>query len=68
MYFLIICTGIVIGILLAIITFLATRKYTVPIERTINQIDNKLKQKGEIYIEEDDKRELENYIDTLPRE
>lgn len=60
--------GIVVGILLAIVVMLTTRKYQVPIERTIKQVENRVKEKGEIYIESDDQKEVENFINNLPNE
>lgn len=60
--------GIIVGLLLAIIVFLATGKYQVPIQRTLKQTENKFKEKGEIFIEEDSQKEFENFINNLPSE
>lgn len=61
-------SGIIIGLLVALIVFLAVRRYQVPVERTIAQLENKTKQKGEIFVETDDDRELENLLNNLPTE
>lgn len=60
--------GILIGLLLAVIVFLAVRRYQVPIERTIAQLENKTKQKGAIFVETDEDRDLEDLLDNLPIE
>ena len=60
--------GIIIGLLLAIIVFLATKKYQVPIERGISQLQNKTKQRGEIYTENEELEDLKHYINNLPPE
>ncbi len=57
--------GIITGLLLAIIVFLGTKRYQNPIERTIKQLENKTKQTGEIFIETDEQRETENFINNL---
>ncbi len=60
--------GIIIGLLLAIIVFLATKRYQNPIERTMAQLQNKTKEHGEVYIEDDLKRDLDELLDNLPKE
>lgn len=60
--------GIIIGLLIGIIVFLSIKRYETPINRTIKQIENKLTEKGEIYIESDEKADLEAYLENLPKE
>lgn len=60
--------GIITGLILAIIVFLSIKRYEIPINRTIKQAENKFKEKGEIYIESDEKQDLEAYINNLPKE
>jgi uncharacterized membrane protein YciS (DUF1049 family) len=60
--------GIIIGLLLAIIVFLAVKRYQVPIERTIKQAQNFTKERGEVYIEDEGVQDLEAYLETLPKE
>ena len=60
--------GIITGLLLAIIVFLASRRYGNQIERTLKQAENSLREKGEIYIDTDEKKELEILLDNLPIE
>jgi len=60
--------GIIIGLLLAIIVFLAIKRYEVPIERTLKQAENSIRQKGEIYILDEDREDLEAYVNQLPTE
>lgn len=60
--------GILTGLVLAIIVFLATKRYETTINRTIKQVENKVKEKGAIFIEEDSQKELENFLENLPKE
>lgn len=60
--------GIVIGLLLAIIVFLATKKYQVPIERTIKQAENFTKERGEVFIPKEEDEEFQHFINNLPKE
>lgn len=60
--------GVIIGLLLAIIVFLSVKKYQVPIERTIKQLENKTKEKGEIFVESEQDEELKAFLDGLPSE
>lgn len=60
--------GLIVGLLLAIIVFLATKRYQVPIERNLKQVENKVKEKGEVYIEDDGVKDLETFLDSLPKE
>ena len=60
--------GLISGLLLAIIIFLATKRYQIPLERSISQLENRTKEKGSIFIEEDENRELEALLDNLPKE
>ena len=60
--------GILIGLLLAVIVMLSVRRYQVPIERTAKQVENKFKQHGEVYIEDEGVQDLEAYLESLPKE
>lgn len=60
--------GVIIGLLLAIIIFISVKRFQTPIERTLKQIENKTKERGEVFIEEDEKVELEHFLDNLPKE
>lgn len=60
--------GIIIGLLLAVITLLTVKRYQNPLERSIKQLENKVKEKGEIFIEEDTERELDELLNNLPKE
>lgn len=60
--------GILTGLLLAIIVFLATKKYETPINRTIKQTENKFKERGEVFIEDEEKLDLEAFLNGLPKE
>lgn len=60
--------GIIIGLLIAVIVMLSTRRYQTTIERTVEQIGNLTKEKGEIFVETDELKEVENFINSLPTE
>lgn len=60
--------GIITGLLIAVIIFLSTKRYQIPIERTLKQLENKTKEKGEVYIDSEEKIELESYLDSIPKE
>jgi len=60
--------GIIIGLLLAIIAMLSVRRYQTKIERTIKRVENFTKEKGEVFVDEDSKLELESFLDSLPKE
>lgn len=60
--------GIITGLVIAVIVFLAAKRYQVPLDRSLKQMENVVKEKGEIYIETDEKQEFENFISNLPKE
>ena len=59
--------GIVLGILIAIIVFLATKRYQAPVETILKQLENDFKPKGEIFIESEEDKELNDFLDSLPK-
>ncbi len=63
-----VCIGIIVGLLLAIIVFLATKRYQVPIERTVKQLENKITEKGAVFMDTPESIEIENFIEELPVE
>lgn len=60
--------GIIIGLLLAVIVFLATKRYETTITRTIKQTENLIKENGEIFTPDDDVEDLKDWINKLPSE
>lgn len=60
--------GIIIGLLLAVIAMLSVRRYQAPIGRIGKRLANLTKEKGEVFIETEEDRELENFLDGLPKE
>ena len=60
--------GVVIGLLLAIIVFLATKRYEIPIKRTFKQAENLVKEKGEIFIEDENVENLKEWLNNLPND
>lgn len=60
--------GIIVGLLVAIIVFLATKRYQLPIERTLKQLENRVKEKGAIFMDTPESIEIENFIEELPVE
>lgn len=60
--------GILTGLLLAIICMLSVRKYQIPIERISNQIENKFKEKGALFVEDDGVEDLKAWLEKLPEE
>lgn len=60
--------GIIIGLLLAIIAFLSVRRYQTPIERTFKNINNQLKEKGEVFVTDEKTEDLEAWFNNLPKE
>lgn len=60
--------GVIIGILLSIVVMLSVRRFEQPIYRTKENVLNLFKENGEVYIEEDEKVELEHFLDNLPKE
>jgi len=61
-------SGIIIGFLIAIIVLLCVKRYQVPIERTIKQAENKVKQEGAIFIEDEGVEDLKAWLNKLPNE
>ncbi|HMG16558.1 MAG TPA: hypothetical protein VK590_13970 [Saprospiraceae bacterium] len=60
--------GIIIGILVSIVVLLATKRYQVPIERTTQRLLNITREQGEVFIDTDEKQDLETFLDGLPKE
>jgi ABC-type lipoprotein release transport system permease subunit len=60
--------GTIFGLLLAVIQILLIKKYQTPIERTITRVENMTKEKGEVYVDDDAKIELERFLEELPTE
>ncbi len=60
--------GVITGLVIAVIIFLSTKRYEIPIERTLKQLKNKTSQKGDVFIEEDIDREISNLLEGLPNE
>lgn len=60
--------GILTGVIFSILAVLCLRRYQTPLERTFNQVENKLKVKGEIFVETPEEVDLENFISNLPNE
>ena len=60
--------GIIIGLLLAIIVFLATKKYQAPVERILKQAENFTKEKGEVFLPNEEKDDLDAWLGNLPKE
>lgn len=60
--------GIIIGLLISIIVMTSTRRYQTPIERIVKKVENLTKEKGEIFIESDEAKELGDMLDNLPNE
>ena len=60
--------GFIIGLLLAIIVFLAVRKYQTPIERIAKQVENFTKERGEVYIPDEAVEDLKTWVEILPKE
>jgi uncharacterized membrane protein YciS (DUF1049 family) len=60
--------GIIIGLLLAIIVFLATKRYETTIQRTIKQVENKFKEQGAVFIPKDEDEDFQTFINQLPSE
>lgn len=58
--------GLTTGVVIAILILLATMRFRVPIERTINRALSMTKQKGEIF--EPDDNEIKDWLDKLPKE
>lgn len=61
-------SGLIVGLLLAIIVFLSAKRYNTPIERTLRQLENKVKEKGEVFVETDEAREVDRLLENLPIE
>lgn len=60
--------GILIGLVLAIIVFLATKRYETTINRTIKQLESSIQQKGEVFIEDENVEDLKAWVNNLPKE
>ncbi len=60
--------GVIIGLLLAIIAMLSVRRYQTTIERVGKQVENLTKEKGEVYVVDDDVEDLKNWAENLPKE
>lgn len=60
--------GILTGLLLAIIVFLATKRYETTITRTIKQVENRVREKGEVFIPKDEDEDFQTFINQLPSE
>ena len=58
--------GIIIGLLLSIICVMVTFWQKPKIEKTVKQIQNKLKQNGAIF--EPENEDLKNWIESLPHD
>ena len=59
--------GIIIGLLIAVVCMLAIKRFQIPIERTIKQVGNQFKEKGEVFLPNEEREELENWVDNLPK-
>lgn len=60
--------GLIVGLLLAIVILLVTKRYEAPIERKTKQLLNNFKEKGEIFEETDEEQEFNNFLNNLPKE
>jgi ABC-type lipoprotein release transport system permease subunit len=60
--------GVIIGLLLAVIALLVVKRYQVPLERTLKQTENKFRERGEVFIESEEKQDLEAFLNNLPTE
>lgn len=60
--------GVLTGLLLAVIMILAVKRLQKPIERTLSQLENSVKERGEVFYESDEKVELDTFLDSLPKE
>lgn len=59
--------GLIAGLLLAVICMLSVKRFQTPIERTLKQVENKVKEKGEIFMENEDVENFKNWMDNLPK-
>ena len=60
--------GILVGLLLSIIVMISAKRYQTPIERTLKRVENFTKEKGEVFVETDEEREVQQFLDNLPIE
>ena len=47
---------------------LSVRRNQTIIERTIKQVENKIKERGEVFVEDDGVEDLKAYLNSLPTE
>jgi len=59
--------GVIIGLLLAIIAILSVRRYQTTIERISKRVENFVKEKGEVFMDEEEKEELDAFLNSLPK-
>lgn len=59
--------GILTGLVVAIIIFLAIQRVKTPLERALRNVENTIKEKGELYIEDEGVEDLKSWIDNLPK-
>lgn len=60
--------GVILGVLLTLVLMIAVSRFHTPIERTMKEVENFVKVKGEVFIDSDEKKDFEEFIDNLPRE
>lgn len=60
--------GIIIGLLIAVIIMLSVKRFQNRIERTLKQIENVVKEKGEIYTPNEDTENISKFLENLPNE
>lgn len=63
-----ILSGVIIGILLSILYLLFLTRWGKPLERNVEQMKNKFKEKGEVFTPDDDIENLEKFLDNLKKE